>query len=184
MVAEAERCTGNTLVRRSSTSRELQPHEWRLGGERLPSKTELIEMALRRWYPNAVGRVYYGQVSRPAHMDPLVAHAFVDQSLAVASSENAVGNAISALGLWGSAWFYLLSYLGLRDSVFDEWRRRSVAVARADGSGEAPPPSRPPAPTTAPTSAGPVTAPVPVVTAGTPAPTSAPAPAPAERAGT
>jgi hypothetical protein len=132
MVEQAERCTGNTLVRRSSTARELQPHEWRLGGERLPSKTELIEQALRRWFPNAVGRVYYGQVSRPAHIDPLVAHAFVDRNLVVASSENAAGNAISALGMWGSAWYYLLSYMGLRDSTFDQWRRRAFAVARSD----------------------------------------------------
>jgi hypothetical protein len=117
-----------------------RPSDWRLDGVEIPGRTKLVVDAVNRFFSradNAVGRVLYGQVSRDAHSDLLIAHGRVDGRLRIAGAEG-LGFASTTLAFWGLTWNHLLSYLGLplpsaERSGFDELLREAlIAIGRPD----------------------------------------------------
>lgn len=96
------------------------PRRWSIGDVRLPSRTQMIAIAVQRWFPGADARVFYSQVSRAAHSEVLVAHALVNNRLEISGSDE-LGIVPTALTCWGQAWNHVLTYLGLECRIFEDW---------------------------------------------------------------
>jgi len=103
----------------SAKSERTSPRDWRLGDVSLPGRGDLVDAAVKRWFPDSDGRTFYSQISRGSHSNVLVALAVVNDKLEMTQMGNEI--VFTAAHMWGRAWHHLLTYLNLGSKPFDLW---------------------------------------------------------------
>lgn len=126
--ADIEARLGLRLERGTKT----HPKDWKRDGVRLPSRSELVDEAVMRWFPGADGLTMYSQISRNSHSDVLVALGYIDDKLHIPEGEG-LGFVATVLASWALEWTRVMSYLGHTCDGFATWRNRMLAaIGRPD----------------------------------------------------